>query len=183
MNQLEIINSITFYGFAISILLFALLSIISNRILYSLLFAVIVFFCTGGIFFSLGADYNAVVQIAIYGVAIPVLFLFAIMFTSHTENKSIHLSFSPKFFIAFFSATFLFMILWYSASFAIHMNEDLAKFFTPNSPQINSVEMFMAMSKGIYVNYQLAFILFALMIFIVIVGISVLNIVKEKKRG
>ena len=62
-------------------------------------------------------------------------------------------------------------------------DEDLAKFFTPNSPQINSVEMFMAMAKGIYVNYQLAFILFALMIFIVIVGISVLNIVKEKKRG
>lgn len=182
MNEIEIIKSITFYGFALAILIFALLSIVANRILNALLIAVIVFFSAGGIFFSLGADYNAVVQIAIYGVAVPIIFLFAIMFTSHKENKSVYLANGPRFFLVFFSAAFLFMILWYSASFALHLNEGLEKFFHPKLQPVNSVESFMAIAKGIYADFQLAFILFALMVFIVIVGMSVLNIIKEKKR-
>ncbi|MBQ3310846.1 NADH-quinone oxidoreductase subunit J [bacterium] len=182
MTETEIIKSITFYGFAIFSLLFAILSIISNNVVYSLLYALIVFFSAGGIFFSVGADYNAVVQIAIYGTAIPILFLFAIMFTSFKENKTVNLALSPRFFIAFFSSAFLFMVLWYSAKFAININENISKFFIPKLSQINSFELFSAISKGIYVNYQLAFILFAFMIFVVAVGISVLNIAKEKNR-
>ena len=102
MKEIDIINSIIFYGFAGLIMLFTLLSIFANRILYSLLFAVIAFFCTAGIFFSLGADYNAVVQIALYGIAVPVLFLFAVMFTSRKEDRTVHFSFSPKFPFSFF---------------------------------------------------------------------------------
>ncbi len=183
MNELEIINSITFYGFAFLILLFALLSLVANRIVYTLLFAVIAFFCAGGIFFSLGADYNAVVQILIYGVAVPIIFLFAIMFTSNREDKKTYLSFAPRFFIAFCSSAFLFMFLWYSVEFAFHLNEKSMQLFTPVKQEFSSIDQITLIANGLYQNYQAGFILFAVLILITVVGISVLNVIKEKKRG
>lgn len=183
MSEIEIIRSITFYGFAILILLFAVLAVVANKIIYTLLFAVIAFFCAGGIFFSLGADYNAVVQIAIYGVAVPVLFLFAIMFTSTKEDRKTYLSFGPRFFIGFCSSAFLFMFLWYSVEFAFHLNEKSLKIFTPLKQEFSSIDQIISISNGIYQNYQAAFILFAIMILITVVGISVLNVIKEKNRG
>lgn len=182
MNELEIIKSITFYGFALAIVVFALLTLFARRILYSLLFAVILFFCTGGIFFSLGADYNAVVQIIIYGVAIPVLLLFAIMFTSAYENRKVNLSYSPRFFVGFLSASLLFMMLWYAVQFALGLSDKLGWFFNSDMPKTNSVEMFMAMSNGIYTNYSLPFILIGLLVLFVVVGISTLSVIKEKKH-
>lgn len=183
MNEIEIINSITFYGFAFLILIFAILSLVANRIVYTLLFAVISFFCAGGIFFSLGADYNAVVQILIYGVAVPIIFLFAIMFTSNREDKRTYLSFAPRFFIAICSSAFLFMFLWYSVEFSFHLNPKSILLFIPERPDFSSVDQIMAISNGLYQNYQAGFILFGVMILITVVGISVLNVIKEKKRG
>ena len=52
-----------------------------NNIFYSLLSAIIVFFIAGMFFYVLGSEYNAVIQIAIYGVAVPVIHGLAIMFT------------------------------------------------------------------------------------------------------
>ena len=183
INETEIIKSITFYGFALPILIFALFSLISNKIMYTLLFAIITFFCAGGIFFSLGADYNAVVQIAVYGVAVPVIFLFAIMFTSKREDKKAYLSFGPRFFAGVCSAAFLFMFLWYSVEFACHLNVKTITFFIPLKQEFGSIDQIMLIANGIYQNYQVSFILFALMVLIVVIGISVLNLIKEKKRG
>lgn len=183
MNEIEIIKSITFYGFAMLILIFALLSVIANRIIYSLLAAVVVFFCAGGIFFSLGADYNAVVQIAVYGVAVPIIFLFSIMFTSNREDRRTYLTFGPRFFIGFCSAAFLFMFLWYSVEFALHLNSKTIQLFTPLKQEFGSVDQIVLIANGLYQNYQAPFILFGVMILITVVGISVLNVIKEKKRG
>lgn len=182
MNELEIIKGITFYGFALAILVFALLTLFARRILYSLLFAVILFFFTGGIFFSLGADYNAVIQIIVYGVIIPVLLLFAVMFTSTYESRKVNLTYSPRFFVAFLSSSLLFLMFWYTIQFAIRMSNKLVWFFNSDMPKVNSVEMFMALSNGIYINYSLTFILIGLLVLIVVVGISTLNVIKEKKH-
>lgn len=183
MNEVDIIRSITFYGFAVAIIVFAVLTLFARRILYSILFAVITFFCVGGIFFSLGADYNAVVQIIIYGVAIPVLLLFAIMFTSAYESRKINLTFSPRFFVVFLSASLLFMMLWYAVQFALNMSDRVSAIFNNTLPEFNSLEMFMTMANGLYLTYSLPFILVGLMILFVVVGISTLNVVKEKKHA
>lgn len=183
MNELEIIKSITFYGFALAILLFAVLTLFAKRILYSLLFSVILFFSAGGIFFSLGADYNAVVQIIIYGVAIPVLFIFAIMFTSPYESRKVNLSYSPRFFVGFLSASLLFLMLWYAVQFALGMSDKYGWLFNSEIPEINSVEIFMAISNGLYTTYSLPFILIGVLVLTVVVGISTLNVIKEKKSA
>ena len=183
MSESEIIKSITFYGFALLILFFSIMSVFANRILYTLLYSVIAFFCLGGIFFSLGADYNAVVQIAVYGVAVPVIFLFAIMFTSRKENKTVYLSYATRCFVGFISAALLFMILWYSVEFAVHLNINAGKFLSGRIAEIGDFNSIVSIANGLYVNYQLALILFAFTVLTTVVGISVLNVIRERRNG
>ena len=63
-------NPIIFYPLAIVLVLAAIFAISFRNIFYSLLSAIVVFFITGVLFYILGSEYNAVVQIAIYGIAI-----------------------------------------------------------------------------------------------------------------
>ncbi len=183
MNEVEIIKSITFFGFSFLVILFSILSVFASKIIYSLLFAMITFFSAAGIFFSLGADYNAVVQIAIYGVAVPVIFLFAIMFTSRSENRTVNISFKPRFFIGFLSASLLLIVLWYFAEFAAHLNPKVMSFFTLKLNDFCDYNSILSIAKGIYINYQVSFIAISIIVLTVIIGISVLNVIKEKYRG
>ena len=96
MSEIEIINSITFYGFAITLVVFAFLTLLSNKIMYSLIFALIVFFASGAIFFALGADYNAIIQIMVYGVAVP-YFYFQLHFLQVIKKKFLILCYLQDF--------------------------------------------------------------------------------------
>ncbi len=183
MSEIEIINSITFYGFAITLVVFAFLTLLSNKIMYSLIFAVIVFFASGAIFFALGADYNAIIQIMVYGVAVPILLLFSITFSAGDKEKIPNIVLSPRFLIGFVSAAVLFMILWYTVEFTMHINKLADMIFNRVLPVFNSVETFSAISKVLYCDYGIVFILLGFLILITVVGLTTFNIVKEKKHG
>lgn len=178
--EIDILKSLIFYGFAGAIILFALFSIFSFRILYSLLSAVLVFFTTAGIYFLLGADYNAVIQIAIYGIAIPILFILAIMFTSDKEDKKVYITLKPRFFFSFFGIGVLFLSLFYLLLTSLSLNSNSAWVLQKQTIFINEYQMFNAISNGFFVNYALAFELFSILLLIVVVGISTLNLIKEK---
>lgn len=178
--EIDILKSLIFYGFAGAIILFALLSIFSFRILYSLLGAVCVFFATAGIYFILGADYNAVIQIAIYGIAIPILFVLAIMFTSDKLDKKIYITLKPRFFFTFLGIGALFLTLIYLLATSLSLNSNAAWILQKQTMFINKYQMFNALSGGFFINYVVAFELFSILLLIVIIGISTLNLVKEK---
>lgn len=182
MSEVEIIKSIVFYAFALTILGFALMSIFSYRIIYSLICSVVVFFAAAGIYFILGADYNAVVQIAIYGIAVPVLFLFAILFTSHKLDKSIYISTGTRFLVSFFACGLLFlsMVYLFATSLSVMTNSDWL--LIKQTAIINKYAMFSALAEGLYIKYVVAFELFSILLLIVIVGISTLRLQKEDKR-
>ena len=178
--EIDILKSLIFYGFAGAIILFALLSIFSMRILYSLLCAVCVFFATAGIYFMLGADYNAVIQIAVYGIAIPILFVLAIMFTSDKLDKKTYLTIKPRFFFTFAALGALFLSLIYLIATSLSLSSNSDWIMQKQTIFINKYQMFKALSDGIFMNYALAFELFSVLLLIVIVGISTLNLTKEK---
>lgn len=178
--EIDILKSLIFYGFSGAIILFALLSIFSLRILYSLICAVCVFFAAAGIYFILGADYNAVIQIAIYGVAIPILFILAIMFTSDKLDKKTYITFQPRFFFSFLGLGALFLSLIYLIATSLSLNSNSAWILQKQTMFINKYQMFNALAEGFFTNYALAFELFSVLLLIVIVGISTLNLVKEK---
>lgn len=178
--EIDILKSLIFYGFAGAIILFALLSVFSFRILYALLSAVCVFFATAGIYFILGADYNAVIQITVYGIAIPILFVLAIMFTAEKLDKKIYLTLKPRFFFSFLGLGVLFLSLIYLIVISLSLNSNSAWIMLKQTMFINKYQMFTALSEGFFVNYVFAFELFSILLLIVVVGISTLNLIREK---
>ena len=178
--EIDILKTLIFYGFAGAIILFALLSIFSIRILYSLLAAVCVFFATAGIYFILGADYNAVIQIMVYGIAIPILFVLAIMFTSDKLDKKTYITMKPRFFLSFLGLGVLFLSLLYLIATSLSLNSNSAWMMQKQTIFINKYQMFKALSDGFFINYVFAFELFSILLLIVIVGISTLSLAKEK---
>ena len=180
MSNIEVLKTLIFYGFAGCIILFSVLSIFANRILYSLISAVIVFFTSAGIYFLLGADYNAVIQIAIYGVAIPILFVLAIMFTADKQDKKVYLAFGPRFYLTFLSLGVLFLSIIYLFATVFSLSSGVNWLVQKQTLVVNKYQMFNALSDGFFVNYVFAFELFSLLLLIVVVGLSTFNLIKEK---
>lgn len=181
MNSSDIFTSIIFYLCAANVIFSSIFTILSRRIMHSLLFAVILFFAVGIIFLFLSAEYNAIIQIAVYGVAIPVLFVLAIMFTSHRIDKQVYLSFTPRFIFTIISAILFVLTLFNILLISSSVIEWL---FTPQSViSLNRYEMFNAISDGLYIRFLLSFEMIALLTLSVIVGLSSLNIFKGTRNG
>lgn len=178
--EIDILKALLFYSFGGAILLFAMLSVFSIRILYTLLSAVCVFFATAGLYFLLGADYNAVVQIAIYGIAVPIIFVLAIMFTSDKLDKKTYITLQPRFFFSFLGLGVLFLSLVYLIATSLSLTSNSAWMLQKQTMFINKYQMFNAISDGFFTNYVFAFELFSVLLLIVVVGISTLNLLKEK---
>lgn len=182
MLENEVMQSLIFYGFAGVILAFAFLTIFANKIMYALISAVVVFFAVAGIFFLLGAQYNGVIQVAIYGIAIPILFVFAIMFTADYIDKQTYLAVSPRSFIAFISVGLLFLSFVYLAATSIILTTASKWVLTKELININQHQMFSALANGIFIDYVLAFEFLSILLLIVVVGLSTLNITKGRKN-
>lgn len=178
--ETDILKSLIFYIFAGAIIFFALASIFSKRVLYSLLAAICVFFAAAGIYFILGADYNAVIQIAIYGIAIPILFVLAIMFTADKLDKKTYITFKPRFMCSILGIGILLLSLIYLLATSLSLTSNSAWVMQKQTMLLNKYQMFYAISNGFFVNYVWAFELFSILLLIVVVGISTLNLIKEK---
>jgi len=178
--EIDILKTLIFYGFAGVIIFFALYSIFAYRILYSLLAAVVVFFFTAGIYFLLGADYNAVIQIAIYVIAVPILFVLAIMFTSDKADKKTYLTLQPRFYFSFLAAGILFLALIYLIATSLSLDSNVAWLTSKQTIFINKYQMFNSIAEGFFSNYGYAFVLFSILLLVVVVGISTLNLIKER---
>ena len=70
---------IVFYGLAVTAVTAAILVVLMSRVVYSALALIVCFGATAGLFFQLGAQFIAAVQVIVYAGAIMVLFLFVIM--------------------------------------------------------------------------------------------------------
>lgn len=182
MTDIEILKSLIFYTFAGIIVFSSILSIFAKRIVYSLIFAICVFFTVAGIFFILGADYNAVIQISIYGIAIPILFVLAIMFTSDKLDKKIYITHKPRLFFTFISLGVLFLSLIYLIATSLSLDTNAAWVFTKQSMTINKYQMFNSIAEGFFSNFVYGFELISVLLLIVIVGFSTLNFIKEKNN-
>ena len=160
-------NPIVFYPAAVLIILFAIMAIKFKNIFYSLLSAIAVFFLAGYFFYILGSEYNAVIQIAIYGVAVPVVLGLAVMFTNlKNEKKSEELSPNLKYIMFLTGGMFSLIVLHLLLTMNIDNSESIGN---------TSVQVLSAFSQGLFVNYIYAFELIALILTIIVVGITLLT--------
>ena len=80
-------NPVIFYIASALIITSALVSMAVKNIISSLLAAIVTFFSAAVIFYILGSEYNAIIQAAIYGLAVPVIIGLSIMFTEGKPEK------------------------------------------------------------------------------------------------
>lgn len=171
-------NPIVFYPSAILMILFALLAIKFKNIFYSLLSAILVFFFAGFFFYVLGSEYNAVIQIAIYGVAVPVVLGLAVMFTNlKKEDKSDIKPTNLKYTMFLTSGIFILSLLYLVMTSKIVSS---IGFNISEKIENTSVQVLSAFSQGLFVNYIYAFELIALILTIIVVGITLFDKKEDK---
>lgn len=177
MNGID--NPIVFYPVSILIILFAVSAICFRNIFYSLLSAIMVFFLTGVIFYVLGSEYNAVIQIAVYGVAVPIILGLAIMFTNlkKEENKNNSKSSNLKYLIFLTGGIFVLAII-YLIMISLVFNP--SGFNIAEEFNISYQQMLGAFSQGIYVKYIFAFEIVSLILTIIVAGLTLFNKKEEE---
>jgi len=163
-------NPIVFYIASFLLIVFALYSMIIKDIIYSLLSAIIVFFSASIIFYNLGSEYNAIIQAAIYGFAVPIIIGISIMFTNkkNSARKETIIQYSAIFFSILFIMSFIYVILISNA-----MNPD--PFNVIDIPQFNSYNVIKEFARRIFIDYVWAFELLSLLLTIVIAGLTLFH--------
>lgn len=161
-------NPIIFYLVSIILVAFAILTVFFKNIFYSLLSAILVFFLVGIIFYLLGSEYNAVIQIAIYGVAVPIILALAIMFTN-TKNYKKQIDETKKYITLFFSGIFVLAVV-YLVLTSLVINPVGFNFVENTS--FNSKQVLDSIASGFFVNYVLAFEFLSLILTMVVVGLT-----------
>lgn len=160
-------NPIIFYPAILLLITSAILTIKFKNIFYSLLSAIVVFFITGLLFYLLGSEYNAVIQIAIYGIAVPIILGLSVMFTEDVEcNKIINKNIKQNSFLIIIGILFIFTILTFLS---------FSSFNIMSFDGINSYNTLNAFAEGLFVNYVWAFELISIILTIIIIGITLFN--------
>lgn len=169
-------NPVIFYSASVLITIFALLALFARNVVYSLLAAVVVFFLGALFFYLLGSEYNAIIQAAIYGLAVPVIIGISIMFT--TSSTCRQKGFLTPYLTLLCSGIFLLAFI-YLVMISLAMSPDT--FHTMEPAQVNPFDTIRAFAHGIFVNYVWAFELVSLLLTIVIAGFGLIRFRKGEK--
>ena len=161
-------NPVIFYSASVLITIFALLALFARNVVYSLLAAVVVFFFGALFFYILGSEYNAIIQAAIYGLAVPVIIGVSIMFT--TRSAGGRKSFITPYITLLCSGIFLLAFI-YLVMMSLAMMPDT--FHNMELVQVNAFDT-------IFIDYVWAFELVSLLLTIVIAGFG---LIKFRKGG
>ncbi len=168
-------NTIIFYIASVMIIFFSLCTLFARNIIYSLLCSIMVFLLGAIFFYILGSEYNAIVQAAVYGLAVPVIIGMTIMFTTGNKEKESNTNIS---YLTIISAGIFVLAFVYIIMMALVINPNT--FNVVDSLHINSYENISAFAKGIFVRYVWGFELLSLLLTIVIAGLTMFK--NEKRR-
>ena len=166
-------NPVIFYLITTILFVFAVLSLIAKNVMYSLIAAIVVFFAGAIIFYILGSEYNAIIQAAVYGLAVPIIIGLSIMFTGDKKEgkKSSTLSIVTGIASGVFLLAFVYLVM-----ISLVMLPDT--FNIADVQQISVFDVISGFAEGIFINYVWAFELVSLLLTIVVVGFSLF-----RKRG
>jgi NADH:ubiquinone oxidoreductase subunit 6 (subunit J) len=171
---MEIINFIIFIILAGVLILSALAAVFAPKIVYSILSAIISFMSIAGLFFTLNADFVGVAQIFVYGVGVSILLVFAIMFTSKKQEKSLYLANPTRIFLGFIFVSALFLSV--SCFIAPNFFENKKGIFITKEPTVAQIELLKnngttkIIGKRLFCDYVLPFELLSVLLLAGIVG-------------
>jgi NADH-quinone oxidoreductase subunit J len=164
--------AIAFYALAAAAVISAFAVIAARNPVHSVLFLILTFFTSAGLFVLLGAEFLAMLLVVVYVGAVAVLFLFVVMMldVDFTELKQGFLSYMP---IGALVAFALLAELGLVASAA--MSADGAPIaLAPAQPsEITNAE---AIGQVLYTDYLLVFQLAGLVLLVAMIGAIVLTL-------
>ena len=167
-----ILNPVVFYPAAILMIVFVFLSICFKNIFYSLISAILVFFIAGYFFYILGSEYNAVIQIAIYGISVPIVLGLAIMFTDSKYIDQQKPTFQTKKYSMILVSGIFILAFIYLIKTSLLINPNCFNFNLQNTN--TSIQVLNTFAYGLFVKYIWAFELIAIILTIIVIGISIL---------
>ena len=163
------LEAVVFYPTAFVLLILALVSVFTERIVNSLVAAIAVFFLVALVFYLLGAEYKAVMQLSIYGLAVPILLAIALMFTN-TRNEKGSSTLGIRRYLVYCAISLIVLGLVYLI--AVSLNITQGETFALRLTEINSYRVFDAIVEGFFGPYLVAFELVSVLLFAVVVGVS-----------
>jgi len=165
------IAAFAFYLFAGILLLSAVLVITAKNPVHSVLFLILAFFNSAGLFILLGAEFVGMLMVIVYVGAVAVLFLFVVMMLdiSFADLRKGAMQYVPIGLII--GAVLLFELI---AVYGVWQLTD-DKIANLGSPTPEGVTNTQALGQIIYTDYLLAFQVAGLILFVAMIGAIVLT--------
>jgi NADH-quinone oxidoreductase subunit J len=165
-----IISALAFYLFASILVLSAVLVITAKNPVHSVLFLILAFFNSAGLFILLGAEFVGMIMVIVYVGAVAVLFLFVVMMLdiSFSDLRKGAMQYVPVGLLVGSLLLFEFIAVFGSWSLSDEKLSNLAD-PVPEGPNTK------ALGQIIYTDYILAFQVAGLILFVAMVGAIVLT--------
>ncbi|MEL6645291.1 MAG: NADH-quinone oxidoreductase subunit J [Pseudomonadota bacterium] len=163
-----------FYLFAISVIVGGLFTVVSRNPVHSVLWLILAFLSSAGLFVLLGAEFVAMLLIIVYVGAVAVLFLFVVMMldVDFAELKAEMAKYMP---LALLIAVVLLMQL--GIAFGVWQFADEAESLRAAvTPAVTETHNTRALGEIIYDDYILLFQLAGLILLVAMVGAIVLTL-------
>ncbi len=166
-----IISALAFYLFAGILVLSAVLVITAKNPVHSVLFLILAFFNSAGLFIMLGAEFVGMIMVIVYVGAVAVLFLFVVMMLdiSFADLRKGAMQYVPIGLII--GAVLLFELVFVFGSWDLDA-EQIAHLGSPTPEGVTNSE---ALGRVLYTDYVLAFQGAGLILFVAMVGAIVLT--------
>ena len=168
------VPEIAFYGFAITLLGAALLVVLSRNPVHSVLWLILSFLSTAGLFVLLGAEFVAMLLIIVYVGAVAVLFLFVVMmldvdFSALKAHMSRYLPVAALVGVVLLIQFGLAFAAWTSAPEARALRQ-------AEKPPLDDVHNTKALGMLLYDQYFLLFQTAGLILLVALIGAIVLTL-------
>lgn len=168
-----------FYLIYSLILISAILVILSENAVYSVLFLILTFSNTILLLLLMGAEFFAFLLLIVYVGAIAVLFLFVVMMLNLKKTSFFNLNNNIVYFIPLI---FIFMIYIYDFFIEINMFFDILKnikikmFFINWLLELNTIDNIKVLGNVLYTNFCSLFIISSFILLVSMIGVIVLTI-------
>ncbi len=163
-----------FYVFALSVLTGGLMTVVSRNPVHSVLWLILAFLSSAGLFVLLGAEFVAMLLIIVYVGAVMVLFLFVVMMldVDFAELKGGMVQYMPL-------GLLIGVIILMQLGMAIgvwQFSDQAMGLRAAVTPDLNDVQNTAALGQLIYDDYILLFQLAGLILLVAMIGAIVLTL-------
>ena len=167
------ITALTFYLFAAVTLFSAIMVITARNPVVSVLFLILAFFNSAGLFVLLGAEFIAMIMVIVYVGAVAVLFLFVVMMldVSFADLRKGAMQYVPVGLIAGGILLFELITVFVGWQFADRAEANSAV-PTPDPEEVPNTE---ALGQVLYTDYIYAFQISGLILLVAMIGAIVLT--------